>query len=334
MANNIYLDFNYILSLDALFTLVTGSRGVGKTYGFKKWAIADFKKTGSQFIYIRRYDTEFDKIATFFDDMHTAFPEDDFIVKNNKFYINNEIAGFYFPLSKAQQYKSMPFPLANKLLYDEYIIDDNLHHYIKDEINIFYNVCETVFRMRDFRAFLFANSTTLLNPYNIHFDCTHIPYGKNFIRNKDLDSVYVHLKNEVYENTKSSTRFGKAVKNTDYGKFAIQNVVKDDMNLSQIEPKTECYYFCTLKGLKNDLYFYMKNDNSKIYCSDKGSNENYRIYSIYGENLNENVIVTKNINTNYHLKTIKLSVVYGFLYFTSPKARAIFYNNYIQLFIR
>jgi len=329
-----YLDFNYILSLDSLFTLVTGARGVGKTYGFKKWAVNDFLKKKKQFIYIRRYETEFDKISTFFDDMTAEFKDVEFIVKNNKFYINGEIAGFYFPLSKAQQYKSMPFPEADKLLLDEYIIDDNLHHYIKDEINIFYNVCETVFRTRDFKAFMFANSSTLLNPYNIHFNLTYLPYGKNFVRNKDLDCVYVHLQNAEYEEYKNNTRFGKAVKNTDYGKFAINNIVKDDINRERIEAKTDCIYFCTLKGLKKDLYFYIKNDRSKIYCSDKGSEENYRIYSFYGENLSENVLVTKNINTNYHLKAIKLSVQHGFLYFTSPKAKAIFNSDYIHLFIR
>lgn len=334
MADSRYLDFNRILSLDALFTIVTGSRGVGKTYGFKKWAINDFIKNRKQFIYIRRYQTELDKIKTFFDDMISVFPDHKFEIKNNLFYIDDEISGFYFPLSKAQQYKSMPFPAADKLLFDEYIIDDNLHHYIKDEINIFYNVCETVFRTRDFKAFLFGNSTTLLNPYNIHFGLTSVPYGKDFTRNKDLDCVYVHLTNAVYEEFKNQTRFGKAISNTDYGRFAVKNEIKDNINADRIEPKQECFYFCTIKGLKNDLYFYLKNDKTKLYCSDKGSNENYRIYSFFGENLNENVIITKNINKNYHLSIIKNAIEYGFLYFTSVKARSIFYDQYIRLFIK
>ena len=61
---SMWWDLKNTLSYNALFNFVVGSRGCGKTYGFKKWAAEDFIKNGNQFIYIRRYKTEMNKKAT------------------------------------------------------------------------------------------------------------------------------------------------------------------------------------------------------------------------------------------------------------------------------
>ena len=60
---SMWWDLKNTLSYNALFNFVVGSRGCGKTYGFKKWAAEDFIKNGNQFIYIRRYKTEMNKKA-------------------------------------------------------------------------------------------------------------------------------------------------------------------------------------------------------------------------------------------------------------------------------
>lgn len=326
-----YLDFNYLLSLDALFNVCLGERGVGKTYGFKKYAIKEFIKNGKQFIYARRYKSEFDKITTFFDDMCDEFPDIEFNVKDNKFFINGEICGFYFSLSVAQQYKSMPFPNCNKILLDEFIIDDNMHHYIRGEINIFYNLCETIFRDRDFKAFLFANSVTLLNPYCLHFGFTNLPYNKKFVRNKELDAVFVYSQNKAYQKHKLTTRFGKAVAQTEFGKFANENKLLDH-DEENVEKKTDCFYFCKLLLPQYELFFYMKRDYSTLWASCSKSKETGRIYSLHADKTKENVIVTKNINNIYHLKTIKMAVQNGFLKFDTIQAKTKF-KPYLKLFI-
>lgn len=43
---SMWWDLKNTLSYNALFNFVVGSRGCGKTYGFKKWAAEDFIKTG------------------------------------------------------------------------------------------------------------------------------------------------------------------------------------------------------------------------------------------------------------------------------------------------
>ena len=67
-----YWNIKNSLSHNCLFNFIVGDRGVGKTYGCKKWAIEDFLKTGAQFIYLRRYQTEFKRTNKFFDDIEIA----------------------------------------------------------------------------------------------------------------------------------------------------------------------------------------------------------------------------------------------------------------------
>ena len=93
-----YYSRNDLLSYNALFNFVVGERGTGKTYQFKDWAISDFIKNKNQFVYVRRYKTEFKDIGNFFDDMIKKYPEHEFSVAHGKFYIDKEIAGFYIPL--------------------------------------------------------------------------------------------------------------------------------------------------------------------------------------------------------------------------------------------
>ena len=50
-----YYDFSKLVSYNALLSFVIGERGVGKTFGAKKFVINDFLKNGNQFVYLRRY---------------------------------------------------------------------------------------------------------------------------------------------------------------------------------------------------------------------------------------------------------------------------------------
>ena len=69
-----FYDYNRIKSYNALFNFILSPRGNGKTYGAKKFVIKRFLKYGEQFIYVRRYKTEFKKLKLFFDDIRNEFP--------------------------------------------------------------------------------------------------------------------------------------------------------------------------------------------------------------------------------------------------------------------
>ena len=48
MDKSIYFDIHPILTYNALINFIIGERGVGKTYGCKKFCIADFIKNGNK----------------------------------------------------------------------------------------------------------------------------------------------------------------------------------------------------------------------------------------------------------------------------------------------
>lgn len=71
----------------------------GKSYGAKKFVIKQFLKKGYQFLYLRRYQVELDKVfqkdnsgKDFFSDIRSEFPDVDLTTKHHKFYVDNEIA--------------------------------------------------------------------------------------------------------------------------------------------------------------------------------------------------------------------------------------------------
>ena len=97
-----YYDYSKILSYKAVFNFIIGARGCGKSYGAKKMLIKKFIKTGQQFIYLRRFKIELQKVSTWFDDVSAEFPDHEFKVKGKTFYIDGKLAGWAIALSTSQ----------------------------------------------------------------------------------------------------------------------------------------------------------------------------------------------------------------------------------------
>ena len=55
---SIYLDYTKPLSYNSFLTFIVTERGLGKSYGAKKFVAKRFINKGKQFVYIRRYKTE------------------------------------------------------------------------------------------------------------------------------------------------------------------------------------------------------------------------------------------------------------------------------------
>ena len=101
-----FYDYNRIKSYNALFNFILSPRGNGKTFGAKEFCIKRFIKYGEQFIYVRRYKSEFKKLQLFFDDIRFKFPNVKLEVKGKTFYINEKVAGYSIALSTSQSEKS------------------------------------------------------------------------------------------------------------------------------------------------------------------------------------------------------------------------------------
>lgn len=239
MENKYYYNYDRIISYNAFLNILIGSRGVGKTYGASKYVVKEFLKKKKQFVYIRRYKTELSKsIKKFFSELNKneEFKGHSLEVKGNTFYIDEEVAGYGLTLSTAQQLKSTNFPEVYYIIFDEFLIEDGQGHYLKNEVNSFLGLIETIARTRDIKIFMLANAVSEINPYFLYFDL-NMPYNNDIKLFKDGLILLQKMVNIDYQNAKKETKFGRLVSNTDYEDYAINNKFADE-NKDFIERKT------------------------------------------------------------------------------------------------
>lgn len=263
-----YWDINKTLSYNTLFNFVVGARGAGKTYGAKKRAIQNFLKKREQFVYVRRYETELPaaEMKNFFDDVAEEFPDHEFKSGFGLFRIDDEIAGWYIALSKATMLKSVPFPNVTMVIFDEFIIDVGVYQYLRNEVTSFLELYSTVSRDRDIPAFFLSNAITFTNPYFIYFDI-NLEKGQKLKIRGDISIELVE--NKQFQDHMKSTRFGKLIANTDYGKYNIENKFFRD-NDSFVEAMENAgRYLMTIIVDGTSFGIYIDDVKDRIYISEK-----------------------------------------------------------------
>jgi hypothetical protein len=167
--NKMYYDIRQALTHNCLFNFIIGNRGCGKTYSSKDYVINNFLKNGSQFMYVRRYDTELHKREQFFNDIVGKY-NNEMKVSGYEALIDNKTAGFFMALSKAKIEKSTSFPNVTTIIFDEFILDKGNYYYIPDEVTNFLELYETVARTRNnVRVLFLSNAITVTNPYFLFF---------------------------------------------------------------------------------------------------------------------------------------------------------------------
>lgn len=136
-----FYNYNRILSYNIPVNILIGERGVGKSYGAKKYVIDQFKKKKHRFLYLRRYENELKQVFNkdpnnpkdFFDDVKKEFPNQQLEAKNRKFYYNQECFGIAKRLTEAQDLKSGEYSDIKTIIIDEYPIEKNKRYYLPDE---------------------------------------------------------------------------------------------------------------------------------------------------------------------------------------------------------
>lgn len=297
MDKNIWYSYNKVLSYHAMLNFIIGERGVGKSYGIKKYVLNRFKKKNKQFIYLRRYDTELRKSLKdneFFKDicLDEVFKNDTFYVRGDKFYMNDQVCGYAIPLSKASIYKSVPFPNVDTIIYDEFLIDNNTYHYIPDEPEKTLDFIETVGRLRDIQVFLLGNSISQVNPYFDYFNIS-LPYNSDIKTFKNGLILINYIKNEAYRKIKKESKFGTLIEGTKYGEYAIENkFVKDNNNfIKKKNPKSKFFFNIIIN--KHTYGVWMDYNSNDMFIS-KMCNYNHPVTLAFNYNdHSENTIMLK-----------------------------------------
>lgn len=219
------------ISYGAPLTLVMSMRSYGKTYGFTKAAIQDWLRDGSEFVYVRRYDTELKTAAPkLFDDImeHDEFPGYTFKMVGYEGFIARKPADpderpdwqplcHCIPASKQANYKGVAYPKVKKIIWDEYIrMTKAPPGYLPDDMGALLNLFKTVARDRaNVHMYLLANTCSIVNPLFMFAGIKTEP-KEGFSWHKKKSILIEYAKNEVFAEEERGTAVGRLVSGTAY----------------------------------------------------------------------------------------------------------------------
>lgn len=274
---SIFYNYDKVLSYNAFLNIIIGERGVGKTYGAKKYVINRWIKKHKQFVYIRRYETDLEISVgstndnKFFEQVKNEFPNHEFKItkpkKVRKLIMDNQVIGYALPLSSADSLKSSTYDNVDTIIYDEFMLKEgSSQHYLRNEPEIILDIIETIGRLKDVKIFLLGNAISSTAPIMSYFNVT-LPYNSDIKLFKNGLILVNYIKNEKYREVKKATRFGQLIEGTRYSKYAIDNeFLTDSKSFIKKKGESRFYFIFTLNnkeyGVWRDKedYIYISND--------------------------------------------------------------------------
>lgn len=322
-----YYNIDSALSYNALFTMIMGGRGIGKTYSAKCRAIKNFLNKGEQFVYMRRYKTELKKsVPTFFADVAREFPDHKFKSTSKGLYIDEQLAGFCMTLSTQIVEKSTAYPNVSLIIFEEFLIDpSSSYHYLRNEVETFLEAYSTVSRDRDIKAVFLANNVSMYNPYFLYFGL-HLEEGQTRCRAKDGDVILLKVSSEEFAEHMSQTRFGRIIAGTSYGEYAIGNIALRDTN-EFIEKKqgTAYYYFGFYYG--GEFFGIWRDDKvGLMYCSEDYDPSYPLKYTLSMADHSPNTLMVKSVRNLPVWRLATILFQQGKMRFETGKAKAAWVN--------
>lgn len=326
---SMFYDYDKLLSRsEFLIAFVITSRGLGKTFGAKVAMLKQFLKTGEQFMYVRRYKTELDSsLATFWNDIQANGFFEDYelkVVKSKlltKFTCNGKVCGYAVPLSTSNILKSTAFPKVKYIIFDEFLLPiGGTYKYLKNEVNLFLDLIETTFRLRDGKAILLGNAINVYaSPYFAYWNLD-LPYESEFKSYKDGAILVNYASNELYEQAKKQSKFGKLIDGTDYGRFAIENKdVSNSFNfIKKRPPQASFYAVLIINGVNIGVWF---GKDGYLYLSDKYDPNTINKFALDFNDHTESTIFTSS-RENPYLNACVQAYKGGWIRFENLKIKA------------
>ena len=357
MDKSYYWNIERTLTHNALFNFIIGNRGGGKSYGCKEYVLKNFIKKHEQFAYVRRYKDDLtEPMKQFFKDVIKEFPDYEYMIDNMKIYFRkkidttgienkkeisellkwkeSDICGYGFVLSTASNKKSISYPEITTLMFDEFLLDKGNQRYVKNEVNAFLNLYETIARPgtdhKRVICFLLANAITITNPYFLYFDLK-IPNKKDrnnkWIWKHPNKSILVEdVKIEKFIDRKRKTEFGTIVSDTAYSEYSIENKFLYDSDTFVEKRSKNSIYFFTFIYKEFTFGVWVDYHIGKMWVSKKVDNGYHYNYSITLDDHKPNTMLLKDRNRCGRFRNFLDNYKVGNVYFEDIQIKNICYE--------
>lgn len=320
-----YFDLDEVLREDMLLNFCVSERGAGKTFSTLKRLVERFIEDESQFIYIRRTQSELDLcLPTLFSALvaQDLFPDHTLHVKGDNFYCDGKVMGRGIAISTAYKFKSVAFPKVWALVFDEFISESK--SYLKDEVNKFLSLVETIGRMREITIIALANQDTLYNPYYVYFGVKPASKDTPKTRFRSQSIMIYQFKSMAYRDAKRKTRFGNLIDGTSYGSFMLDNEsIKDDYSfISDLKGiKKEPFVNLTVSGVDMVVYDYVNDNRACLFVCAKSPVDGIPSFNLDKQLREERTI--DNVRKNPYLKRLKIYFERGFITFKDVPVKTL-----------
>lgn len=289
-----YYNGDKILNRRMPFNFLLGNRGIGKTFFWTKYGFNKFKKSRgktrrSKFIYVRRYDSDLQKIKDSVFDTVAQHLNFNYKIDGNQIFIQEDgefvNCGYMIAVTQFTKYKSSDFHDVDLIVFDEFLPEDKKYLGGKErpllEPELCLNFYQSVARgfnnvIRDDVLFIFiGNAVSINNPYFYFYGIDKkITLETKFFKGNGFN-VEITYNQFIAEQIRQS-KFGQLIENTKYGDYALTNsFYLDDNNFIDPMKNVSKQYMYTFiyDGMQFGLYLcdggiYWISESVDKYCKD------------------------------------------------------------------
>lgn len=317
-------------SYNSLYNFIIGMRGGGKTFGALALTAERFLSGKGKFVYVRRYCSELEDLTNgkrpnLYSKLQKFVPEHKFKCENDMMYIDEQHAGWAVPLSTSNIKKSFDMDDVDTILFDEFIIDNSgVYHYLRNEVNLFNTLYQTIVRdlNRFVPVFFLSNAVSVSNPY---FDFYHLDRPmdgasiRRFGKNKRLLVESVVPKENVKRVKRSA--WYEIMADTEYADYAVENKWLMD-NTDFIEHKTKnCVYYMTLRYNGHEIGIWQEPQDWIYYVSRDVDDQYPRKYSVTTDDHKPNVLLFSAAKHLGFMEALRTAYEYGCVRYESMQLK-------------
>lgn len=334
---------SYQTGRQAEIVMVCGGKGIGKTFGLRLFCTDEAIKKNVSFVEISRTKTERDDIEKGYFDKLTAdgyLSEYLFKVEKHIGYYALKPADdenpiwhklcYFVSLSTFQIEKRRTFADVKRVIFDEFIIDDNdrYHRYLNNEFFILANILDSILREQPndgayYKLYLLGNAVDLMNPYFRNLKINRVPkFGYQFFNNKTVLLHYVEPWDS--EERQTNTLVGRMLSGSEEAKRVFDN----KFNVSgerEIKQKTSASkYAFTIIFNKQRFAIWIDYKTGFVYVNERTPKDSKNIYTLTKK---DSTVDYQAIDKNFSLLKMLIDIFYaGGLRYSSPAIRQSFHE--------